>query len=115
MTAVLGIPQPGVLGDPAGGLIRSVSPGGQAWRSGIREGQSVIEVNAGETPLDWVLHTRSSGADYYLTMRGATAELRGTIPLAMIALLVALVAAAAASRRPRAAAATASLAAKHTE
>jgi signal transduction histidine kinase len=110
VTAGFGIPEPGIPGDTAGGIIRSVLPGGQAWHSGIREGQAVIEINAGETQLDWVLHTRGSGADYYLTIRGATAELRGTLSLALAALLLALVGAAAVARRPRAAAAAASLA-----
>lgn len=110
MTAAMGIPDAGVGFEAPGGLVESVLGGGQAWHSGIREGQTVVALTTGETELDWVLHTRGSGVDYYLTIRGATADLRGTTPLALGALLVALVAVAAAFWRPRPAAAAASLA-----
>lgn len=110
MTAAMEVPEAGVDFEAPSGQVLSVLPGGPGWHSGIREGHSVVEINAGETQLDWVLHARGSGVDYYLTIRGATAELRGTLPLALAALLLALIGAAAVSRRPRAAAAAASLA-----
>lgn len=110
MTAAMGIPEPGIFGDSSGGLVREVLPGGPAWHSGIRQGQAVVEITSGESALDWVLHARGSGIDHFVTVRNATAELRGTTPLALVALLAALVAVAAAFRRPRPAAAAASLA-----
>jgi len=110
VTAALEVPEPGVSGDPPGGVVREVLPGGPAWHAGVREGQTVVGITTGETELDWVLQARGSGLDHYVTIRGVTAELRGTVPLAAASLLVALIATAAAFRRPRPAIATASLA-----
>jgi signal transduction histidine kinase len=109
-TAAIGIPEPAVEFEVPPGLVQWVLPGGPAWDSGIRSGQDVIEIAAGESELDWTLHTRGSGVDYYLSLRGATAELRGMIPLALIALIAALLSATVVLRRPRAAAAFACLA-----
>ncbi|MDA8203282.1 MAG: histidine kinase [Chloroflexi bacterium] len=109
-TATTGIPEPAVDLEAPPGFVRWVLPGGPAWNSGIRSGQVVIEIATGESELDWTLHTRGSGIDYYLSLRGATAELRGVIPLALIALIAALLSAPIVLRKPRAAAAFACLA-----
>ena len=110
VTAAIQVPESGVLGLPSGGVIQSVLPGGPAWRSGVRPGQLVVELSPGSTEMDWVLHTREQSVDYFLPIRSATAELRGTLPLVLAALLGSLIATAAAFRWPRAAAAGASIA-----
>ncbi len=109
-TTATGVPEPAVDFEVPPGLVQWVLPGGSAWDSGIRGGQAVIEISAGESELDWTLHTRGSGVDYYLSLRGATAEMRGMIPMALIALITALLSATVVVRRPRPAAALASLA-----
>ncbi len=110
VTAAMKIPEPGIDFEALRGPVLSVLPGGPAWHAGIRAGQTVVGITTGESELDWVLQTRGAGLDHYLTIRGATAELRGTTPLALGALLMALLAVAGAFRRPRGAAAAASLA-----
>lgn len=103
-TAALDIPEAGVDFQAPGGVVSSVLPGAPGWYSGIRAGQTVVELRTGPTELDWVLHARGPSADQYLPIRGITAELRAMVPRSLGALLVALFAAAAALRWPRPAA-----------
>jgi signal transduction histidine kinase len=108
-TAALDVPEAGVAADPPGGVIHDVLPGTPGWYSGIRPGQTVVDIAAGPTELDWVLHSRGPVVEYYLAIRGVTAELRAMLPLALGGLLLTLFAVAAANRWPRAAAAIAVL------
>ncbi len=108
-TAAFDVPEAGVAADPPGGMIQDVLAGTPAWYSGIRPGQAVVDIATGPTELDWVLHTRGAVVDYYLTIRGATAELRTMLPPALGVLLLVLFAVGAVFRWPRAAAAIAVL------
>ncbi len=110
LTAAAAVPEPGLDFDPPPGRVLSVLPGGPAWRDGIRPGQAALSVSRGDDPLDWKLRALGDGVEYALTLRGVTAELRGLVPLAMLAVLTALLAAAATFRAPRPAVALASLA-----
>jgi signal transduction histidine kinase len=97
-TAATAIPDTGVHFEPSPGRVLWVLPGGSAWRDRVRVGQTVTAIVTGTTALDWALVTSDGSAEYRVTEAGATATLRGWVPLAAIALLASLLATAASIR-----------------
>ena len=74
--ALQGEADPGVVAEPLGGRVVSVSPTGFAWRYGIRAGQVVTAVSFGDDPGGWRLGTEASGVPYLAVSGPAEEALR---------------------------------------
>lgn len=99
-TAATEVPDTVVHFEPPPGRVLRVLPGGPAWESGVRVGQTVTAIVTGATALDWALVTSDGLTEYRVTQAGATATLRGWVPLGAIALLASLLAVPASIRMP---------------
>lgn len=110
VAALAFVPEPGIDFEGPPGDVLWVLPGGPAWRAGVRAGHAVTEVTTGDNATDWRLMASDGSTERGIAIAGDTADLRGTVPLASLALLAALAAGAAAFRFPRSASAGASLA-----
>ncbi len=109
-TATTEVPDAGVHFQPPPGNVTWVLPGGPAWESGVRVGQTVTSISTGTTALDWVLVARDASGEHHVTAASITATLRGLVPLAAVALVASLLAALATLRMRRLGSAVASLA-----
>lgn len=68
-----------------------VLPGGQAWQAGVRPGQPALSLTFGPAPGAWRLEVADAqGTVRALTSEGELALLRQTLPLALVALLLAV-------------------------
>lgn len=92
---------PGVVADDPGGVVRAVDPGGFAWRSGIRPGQTVVSLSAVDDDGGWSIATRDGAGLQRATVDAATATLRDTVPLAAGAAALGILALVAVPTRRR--------------
>jgi signal transduction histidine kinase len=99
--ALTGSLSPGVVADDPGGLVLAVDPGGFAWRSGIRPGQSVVSVSAVDDEGGWSIETIDGAVRYRATADVATATLRQSAPVAAGAALLGILALVAVPTRRR--------------
>jgi len=75
---------------PMDGVILSVLPGGPAWDAGIRPGQSVVSLTAGEQPEEWRLRTRTDLGTTVAVKAWMIATLRATTNLTLLAVAASL-------------------------
>jgi signal transduction histidine kinase len=104
------VPSTGAFGRP-GGTIEELLPGSPAWRAGTRLGDRVLSIEPGPTAETWVMITERG----ILKVSGMIADLRKTLPMALVAVILALAALLALPLQPRVAAATAAVAVVLTE
>ena len=88
--ALAGTLEPGVVADDPGGRVRSVQPGGFAWRSGIRPGQVVTAMSSADDAGGWSIETVADGLRVRATADAATSSLRESAPLAGVAVIFGL-------------------------
>jgi signal transduction histidine kinase len=96
-----GVPETGVNPTEAGGHVVSVLPGSPAWADGIRPGQVVVVLEPGERPQEWQLETTDGVATFRSPMAGTIDRLRSTLPLAVLATILAGIAVALVRGWPR--------------
>ena len=105
VTALFEVPSADLVADLPGGVVRSVLPGGPAWRDGVRPGQQVVSLTPGESPVEWQIRTRAGQTEYGSNVAKHVAELRESVPLGVAAIALGLLGALALRRwRPQAAA-----------
>jgi signal transduction histidine kinase len=91
-------PSAGSVRTTQGGIVDAVDPGGPVWRDGIRAGDVVVELRAGDQPGGWLLvvnrgtNERSSAANSHIL------KLRQYAPWSVVAVFMAIVAALPAFR-----------------
>lgn len=90
--AAAGYPDGGVVLDPTGVTVTSVSPRGFVWRDGIRPGQRVVELHSSNEPGGWRLTTTDGSHTFVSASAPFEEALRGTLPLAVAGLVAAAVA-----------------------
>lgn len=95
-TAVVGIalslagdPQVGLVLDEQGSVVAAVEPGGPAWQHGIRPGQRVLELDPGESPLEWSIQISGDEGPIVVRQRVLVERLQQTTPLSVTALALA--------------------------
>lgn len=72
-----------------GSTVESVLPGGALWRTGLRNGQMVVELSGGVDAPSWSL-VSTDGTYLYSASYGSLAQgLRDALPAAMVALVLA--------------------------
>jgi len=79
--AIVGSVEPGVVADDSGGIVRSVAPGGFAWRNGIRVGQTVVSLGAVDQPGGWRIVTTDGSVKRRSSLAVATGALRSSWPV----------------------------------
>lgn len=99
--ALTGSLSPGVVTDDPGGLVRAVDPGGFAWRSGIRPGQTVLSLSASDDEGGWSIETVDGAGRQRAAAEVATSNLRQSVPLAGLAAMFGILALAAVPTRRR--------------
>lgn len=97
--AVFGAAQVGVDAENPGGLVLDVLPGSQAWKDGIRAGQTVVGLDVADSDSGWRITARSGAQSYRSSQAAATDRLRSTTPLSILAGLCAIAGLLAFSRR----------------
>lgn len=83
--AIAGSVEPGVVADDSGGSVRSVAPGGFAWRNGIRVGQTVVSLGAADQPAGWRIVTTDGAVERRSSLAVATGTLRSSWPFGVAA------------------------------
>ena len=81
---LLGSPVLGVGADVPGQPVRSVLPGGPAWRNGIRTGQLVTALDL-DGDLGWTLTTTSGALTYTANIAHNRSDLADAVPIAALA------------------------------
>jgi len=99
--AIAGSVEPGVVADDSGGIVRSVAPGGFAWRNGIRVGQTVVSLGAVDQPAGWRIVTMDGAVERRSSLAVATGTLRSSWPVGVAAVVLGGLALAALPTRRR--------------
>ena len=91
--------QPGQgSGGTEGDIVGAVEPGGPVWRDGIRPGDRVVELRAGDEPGGWLLVVNRGTTEYSSGGTGHLAALRQYVPWSIMAIFLAVLAALPAFR-----------------
>jgi signal transduction histidine kinase len=109
--ALEGVADPGVTTDEPGRSVLAVSPTGFGWLGGLRAGDAVVSVTGADEPGGWTMVTRD-GAGLSHTADGAAAYagVAASLPVGLVALVLASLAILFLSTRRRWVVPTASLA-----
>lgn len=83
------VPSQGLTGGDVG-LLVGVDPGGPVWRDGIRSGELVVELQAGDEPGGWRLVTLDGTTEHVSSTAGHVARLRAYEAWSVVALAMAL-------------------------
>jgi signal transduction histidine kinase len=100
LTAMFGFPSEGLIADNVGGIVQTVTPGGLAWRDGLRPGQLVVKLNPPDNPEDWEILTSDGSRQYGSNIQAHVIEIRELVPQAAVSLLLGLLALIAFTRWP---------------
>ena len=91
LAAGKGVADPRVEIANVGGYVLSVDATGYGWAEGVRAGQHVDVLIASDEPGGWRLETLDGATRIILDGPGADANLKSTLPIALVGLLVAYV------------------------
>lgn len=110
LTALLGSPSMGVVSENPGGVVLHVEPGSYAWQTGIRAGQTVVNLESSDSPDGWAITTAGPDSDIRASASAAEGALRAALPAAILAAGLAVLGVLSVAWRSRRAEALASLA-----